>query len=67
MEKGGAYDFGEAFARLTCLLEDAAGLAAEGQSPGLNAVTRARLAGALGAGLQTVDAVLNEIMAEMDP
>jgi hypothetical protein len=37
MEKDAACDFGDAFARLTCLLEDAAGLATEGQSSGLNA------------------------------
>lgn len=35
MEDGDTYDFGEAFARLTCLFEDAAGLAGEGQRAGL--------------------------------
>lgn len=35
MEHDGTYDFGEAFARLTCLFEDAAGLAGEGQRAGL--------------------------------
>lgn len=35
MENGHTYDFGEAFARLTCLFEDAAGIASEGQRVGL--------------------------------
>lgn len=43
MENDDTYDFGEAFARLTCLFEDAAGLAGEGQRAGLAHVEYARL------------------------
>ncbi len=67
MENDGAYDFGQAYARMTCLLEDAAGLAAEGQSPKLDAVVRAHIAGALSIALLAAGAVLNEIKAEMEP
>ncbi|MEP2532725.1 hypothetical protein [Shimia sp.] len=66
MEKDTKYNFGEAFARLTCLLEDAAGLAADGQSPRLKAMTRVHISDALETALHAVGAVLNEIRAELD-
>lgn len=36
MERDDAYDFGEAFARLTCLFEDAGSVATDGQAQGLS-------------------------------
>ena len=58
--------FGEAFARLICLLEDAAGFAAEGQSRLLKSVARTHITGALGTALHAAAADLNEIRAEQD-
>jgi len=66
MDKDTTYEFGEAFARLTCLLEDAAGLTVEGQCPRLNTMMRAHITGALDAAHHAAGAVLKEIRAEMD-
>ncbi len=65
MDHISAYDFGEAFARLTGVLEDVAGLAADGQSSQLNGRPRRRLATIVEAGLIDATTILKEIQAKL--
>jgi len=66
MEKDATYDFGEAFARLTCFLEDEVGLATEGQSVRSKLVCRVRLIDGIETFVGEAENVLNEIKAEID-
>ena len=61
MANGSAYDLGAAFARLTCILEDATVLATEGQSMQIDHVARSRLASDLEKGIDQASLVLKEI------
>ena len=51
MANGTKYDFGEGFARLTCLLEDVLEPASEGQAPGLKQADHIRLVNEIENGL----------------
>jgi len=61
MEQNGSYDFAAAFARLTCVFEDAAGVASEGQAAGLSRSRRTALAAELGAMHREAGGILEEL------
>ena len=61
MANGSTYDFGAAFARLTCILEDATVLAADGQSMQIDHVARLRLVTDLEKSIGQASLVLKEI------
>lgn len=64
MENDGPYDFGDAFARLTCMFEDAAGVAIEGQAAGLRVEEYHHLAAGLQALMEQAGVCLKDL-AEM--
>lgn len=66
MANGPAYDFGEAFARLTCLLEDMLEPVSEGQGLGLDRDAHLRLAEEIEQGLDKARVTLKEIKAALE-
>jgi hypothetical protein len=66
MANESAYDFSAVFAQLTCIFEDAAGSASEGQSAKLSAAARQCLVGDLNSFLHDAKVVLKEIRAAID-
>lgn len=65
MDTENTYDFGAGFARLTGLLEDAAGVAAEGQAAGLSLDQHAALACKLGTLMSQANAALADVRAAL--
>lgn len=61
METENTYDFGAGFARLTCLFEDAAGVAVEGQAAGLTVEQHAALVSELDSLMSQTSAALGEV------
>ena len=59
------YDFGDAFARLTMLFEEAAGVASEGQSPQVGAGSRLELITSLEASLDDAACILDDVKSAM--
>ncbi len=66
MEQNGSYDFAAAFARLTCVFEDVAGVASEGQAAGLSRLRQMRLAGQLSALHRDASNILEELGGAFD-
>lgn len=67
MENDGPYDFGDAFARLTCMFEDAAGVAIEGQAAGLSIESYRFLAAELRVFVDQTDVRLRTLMERIEP
>lgn len=65
MENEVSYDFGEDFARLTCIFEDAAGLASEGQAAGLSIERCRSLASELRVFADQADVELRALMEKL--
>ena len=61
MEEVGSYDIAAVFARLTCVFEDAAGVACEGQATGLPTSQQKQLATELSALHQEAGNILEEL------
>jgi hypothetical protein len=61
MERNGSYDLAATFALLTCVFEDAAGLASEGQAAGLSRSRRTALAAELRAMHGEAGSILEEL------
>ena len=61
MEENGSYDCAAVFARLTCVFEDAAGIASEGQATGLMTIQQKQHAAELGVLHQETGNILEEL------
>ena len=61
MVGNGSYDFAAAFARLTCVFEDAAGIASEGQAKELPTSQQKQLPAELGVLHQEAGNILEEL------
>lgn len=61
MEEDDSYDFAATFARLTCVFEDAAGVASEGQAARLPASRQKKLTAELSALHLEADDILAEL------
>ena len=65
MGNDAGYDFGDAFARLTMLFEEAAGVASEGQSPRVGAGSRLELITSLEVMLGEAACIFDDVKAAM--
>ena len=65
MTNGSTYDFGAAFAQLTCVLEDATEQAVEGQSGMIDEIVCHRIAIALERMIASANGLLKEIKAAL--